>query len=363
MATFTPLPDGIPFPAVSPINLDFTKLVPKTLPLSAAYRQPGYHLWDQCVVRADDGLCYLYYSRWPTRLGFDGWCTHAEIAYATSRQPDGPYVFQGVALPSRDADSWDGHSVFNTCVIRVEGKYYLYYTGNRGTERWTPDRAIPPDSEEWWTHRDRQRIGVAIAEHPTGPWRRLDKPLIDVGPGFGQTIINVPNMITRPDGGYRMYFKTLGAGPGRFGGGVLHYGADASTPLGPFVRDPEPMVDKNKWMPHVPARFDLHIDDHFEWFQNNRYHAIVKDHDAPFLTRHGRSLLLLESADGRAWRLANHPLVHDFAIAWEDGSQQTFARLEMPKLLLEDGRPTLLSLAGLGEADGESFLVLIPLRR
>ena len=31
-------------------------------------------------------------------------------------------------------------------------------------------------------------------------------------------------------------------------------------------------------------RFNFHIDDHFEWIQDGRWYAIVKDHDAPFLT-------------------------------------------------------------------------------
>ncbi len=342
-------------------DLDFGRLIPGTLPKSAIFRQVGWHLWDPCVVKGDDGLYYLFYSRWPAAVGFDGWCTHAEIAWATAPAAAGPYTFRGVALPSRGGKFWDGHSVFNTCVIKAGGRFYLYYAGNRGTPEWKPGRRILPDSPEWWVHRNSQRIGVAVADDPAGPWERSEKPLIDVGPDFGQTIINVPNMVVKPDGGYRLYYKTLGAGPGRFGSGVFHFGADAPSPLGPFVRHPEPMVNKNKLLPDVKKPFDFHIDDHFEWFQDGRYHAIVKDHDAPFLTAHGRSLLLFDSPDGRSWRPSAHPLVKDFTIRWEDGSLQKFTRLEMPKLLFEDNRPVLLSLAALENSGGESFLVLIPL--
>ena len=92
--------------------------------------------------------------------------------------------------------------------------------------------------------RNNQRIGVAVADSPRGPWKRMDKPLIDVGPAFGQTIINVPNLVIKPDGGFRLYYKTLREGPGNFGSGVFHFGPESDSPLDPFVRYSEPMVTK-----------------------------------------------------------------------------------------------------------------------
>lgn len=348
-------------PVAESCDLDFTKLIPQIIPSTAIFRQPGWCLWDPCIVRGDEGKYYLFYSRWPTKLGYDAWCTHAEIAWATATNAAGPYTFRGVALPSRGGSFWDGHAVFNTDVVHIGKLFYLYYTGNRGTTNWAAARPIPASAEEWWTHRNNQRIGVAVADSPSGPWQRRDQPLLDVGPGFGQTIVNVPNLVIKPEGGFRLYYKTLGEGPGRFGSGVFHFGADAASPLGPFVRYPEPMVNKNKLLPDVKKPFNFHIDDHFEWIQDGHYYAIVKDHDAPFLTPHGRSLLLFESPDGRSWRPARHSLVKDFTIRWAGGTPQKFTRLEMPKLLFENGRPEILSLAALPEGAKESFLVLVPL--
>jgi hypothetical protein len=264
-----------------------------------------------------------------------------------------------VALPARGLEHWDGHSVYNTCVVRIDKKYYLYYTGNHGTEKWAAGRHA--EVAEWWIHRNNQRIGVAISDSPGGPWKRFDKPLLDVGPGFGKTIINVPNLAVKPDGGYRLYYKTLAEGAGPFGGGVFHFGADAESPLGPFVPHPEPMVNKNKLMPNVNHHFNFHIDDHFEWIQNGRYFAIVKDHDAPFLTKHGRSLLLFESPEGRTWCPSRNVLVKDFAIEWDNGGRTAFGRLEMPKLLFMNGHPSVLSLAALPAGSQDSFIVNIPL--
>ena len=353
---------GQTLPAPPADTLDFTKTIPPIIPRTAIFSQSGWCLWDPCIVAGGNGKFYLFYSRWPTKLGYEAWCTHAEIAYAAATNAAGPYEFQGVALPARGGNFWDGHSVFNTDVVRIGEKYFLYYTGNHGTTNWVANRAIPASSDEWWIHRNNQRIGVAVADSPNGPWQRFDQPLIDVGKIFGQTIINVPNLVIKPAGGFRLYYKTLAEGPGRFGSGVFHFGADADSPLGPFVRYPEPMVNKNKLMPEVEKRFNFHIDDHFEWIQNGRYYAIVKDHDAPFLTKYGRSLLLFNSPDGRTWKPSTHTLVKDFAICWDNGARQNFTRLEMPKLLLEAGRPVILSLAALPEGQSESFLVLVPLQ-
>ena len=48
----------------------------------------------------------------------------------------------------------------NPTVIRARGKYYLYYMGNTG-------------DGSFWSHRNNQRIGVAVADKPEGPWRDL----------------------------------------------------------------------------------------------------------------------------------------------------------------------------------------------
>ena len=121
------------------------------------------------------------------------------------------------------------------------------------------------------------------------------------------------------------------------------------------------MIDKQKLL-HTTERFNFHIDDHLEWYQDGRYYGIVKDHDAPFVTQHGRSLLLIESDDGIRWRLSKNSFVKDFMVRWDDGTAQKFERLEMPKLHLERGRPATLFLAGKAPGESRSFLLAVPLR-
>lgn len=339
-------------------GLDFRELLPRQVPRRAIFRQEDYMVWCSTVVRTNDGVCHMYFSRWPLVLGHLSWVSHSEVAYATAPQPEGPFTFRSVALPARGAYYWDGHMTHNPCVIAHDGKFYLYYTGNHGPDDWRPN--IKASETDWWVHRNHQRIGVAVADHPAGPWTRFDKPLIDVGE-YGQGIIGVPCVTPRPDGGFLLVYKTLAPGKGNFGGGVFHYPAVAQSPLGPFIRHSRPMVDKSKIF---NRHFDFHIDDHVEWFQGDRYYAIVKDHDAPYLTEYGKCLYLMESADGLDWQISTNPLVTQFALDWEGGVHQQFERLEMPKLFLEKGHPRVLYLAALPSDDKteHSFNIAVPLR-
>jgi hypothetical protein len=151
-------------------------------------------------------------------------------------------------------------------------------------------------------------------------------------------------------------------GEGKFGGGVFHYPSISDSPLGPFNKIERPLVNKNEVFPG--DFFNFHIDDHEEWFQNDRYYAIVKDHDAPFLTEHENILHLLESKDGINWERSAHSFVKDRKIVWDDGTIQDFTRLEMPKIFMEEGKPKVLFLAGLPSDDPEehSFNIAIPLK-
>ena len=340
-----------------PSTLDFQRLLPKRAPRANIFTLPDYMVWCASMVRTPDGVCHMMFSRWPRALGFDAWATHSEIAYATAPRPEGPYTFRHAALPARGARYWDGHVTHNPCVIAHGGKFYLYYTGNHGPDTWKPD--ANPTQEGWWVHRNHQRVGVAVADHPSGPWKRSDRPLLDV-PEYGQGIIGVPCVAARPGGGWLMVYKTLAPGPGRFGGGVFNYPAVADHPLGPFRKHAVPMVDKRKVF---DRHFDFHIDDHVEFFCGDRYYAIVKDHDAPFLTPHGRCLYLLESPDGLAWERSKHLLVTAFQLDWDDGSTQHFERLEMPKLHFENGKPRVLFLAArtAGDPAAVSFNIAVPL--
>jgi len=333
------------------VSLDFTKLIPKN-PEKRIFSMEGYNVWCNGVVKGDDGKYHLFFSRWPKSRGHEAWATHSEIAHAVSDSLFGPYHFSDVCLPARGNQYWDGEMTHNPHIIRYKDKYYLYYTANKGSGYWktTADTVKPKMSHpEWWVNRNFQRIGVAVAYSPYGPWKRLDKPLIDITPGRRTT--GVPTVFQRPDGKFSLAYKSVMEKEGFKGGAVKHYISLSDSPLGPFKDYEKPFITSPK--------SDFPIDDHVEWFQDGKYYCIAKDH-GDMITEHGIALLLFESPNGLDWTLSSNSLVHKFSITFKDGEHMDFDRFEMPKVYLENGKVIALFLAAKPKGKEDSFSVVLP---
>ena len=328
-------------------DYDFSQMI-QPVPPSAKFEDPGFIVWCGTMVRDEEGKCHLFYSRWPRKLGHYAWVTHSEVAHAVADQPLGPYKFVGVALPERGADKWDGHCTHNPTVMKFGKKYYLYYMGNTGDRK--PGKSLN------WSHRNNQRIGVAVADSPDGPWVRSDKPLIEPTPGFHDGLcLNNPSVLQRPDGGYLMVYKAVGdKGKLPFGGPVVHVVATSDSPTGPFKKHPNPVFTK-------PGDA-FAAEDPFIWRGKDRYWAVVKDFKGGF-TKAGPSLALFESKNGIDWKAAAHPLVSKLELKWADGKTSKLMKLERPQIYLENGEPAVLFCAA--APDGkleESYNVQIPLK-
>jgi hypothetical protein len=312
--------------SLEPSLADALRPVPATACLSC----PDYFIWGASMVRDPEGICHLFYSRWPKEYGFNAWATHSEIAHATAATPLGPYTHQDIALPERGAAFWDGLCTHNPTVLENEGTYYLYYMGNTG------DRKPAGSPDTWnWTHRNNQRIGVAVAKYPSGPWERNDTPLIDID--ANAIMVSNPAVTRRPDGGFLMIYKEVGTHePLPFGGPVIHRVALSDRPEGPFTPHPQPVFTCEDVM--FPA------EDPFIWTQNGRYFAILKDMNGYF-TDTVRALVLFESVNGFDWTLADPCLVSDRTVRFENGTVKKFNFLERPQLYLENGKPCVLFCA------------------
>jgi len=318
------------------------------VPATAKFSDPDYNIWCGSALKGDNGKFHLFYSRWPRKLGHLAWVTHSEIAHAVSDSPFGPWKHRDIALPARGTNFWDGSCTHNPTVIRIGGRFYLYYMGNYG------DRVLSKSLN--WTHRNRQRIGVAVADSPNGPWTRFDKPLVDTTPGFHDALCcNNPSVAVRPDGGVLMVYKAVGAqGKLPFGGPVVHCVATSDSPTGPFNKHPNPIFVKEG------VRFPA--EDPFIWRSADRYWAVVKDNAGHF-TQCGYSLALWESPDGLDWKLAKHPLVTTPEVTWADGRRQKLTALERPQILFDNGTPVALFCAAAETKDRDgSFNIQIPLQ-
>lgn len=321
--------------------MDFSRLLRK-VPRTAVFRQPDYHVWCGTMVRTRDGVCHFYFSRWPKETGKHGWLTHSEIGYAVSDNPLGPYEFVKVVLPGAGGDRWDAHSVHNPTVIEADGKFLIYYMGTRG-------------NGERWNHRNNQRIGVAVATDPAGPFERFDKPLIDVTRGsWDHLMVSNPSVARDPSGKFIMVYKGVADGPLPRGGAVVCGVAEATDPVGPFTKVAGPIM--------INPENDWSVEDPFIWYQDSSFWALVKDFHGYFTGIGDMSTALFRSEDGLSWSPAETPLAFKREIHWEDGEIQKVGRLERPQLWLDNGKPSVLFCAVSEDEDMQvCYNVHIPL--
>ncbi len=133
--------------------------------------------FEEGVIRRDpsaviqvDGLYYVYYTKGTGKTaGFGSgdpslkvfpWDL-TEVWYATSK--DGwDWKEEGLAVGRGPEGSYDDRAVFTPEILAHEGKYYLVYQ----TVKYP------------YVNRVREEIGLAIADSPRGPFRKLDAPIV-----------------------------------------------------------------------------------------------------------------------------------------------------------------------------------------
>jgi hypothetical protein len=306
------------------------------IPLTAAFRDPGYFVWCGALIKADDGKYHLFYSRWKVADGFQSWVTSSEIAHAVGDSPTGPFTFHDVTLAPRGPKFWDGMVTHNPTVQRFGEKYYLYYMGDTG------DGVITPKLS--FVHRNNQRIGVAVACSPYGPWKRLDKPIIDVSadPKAPDSLCTSNPSITQGrDGRFYLLYKGVGREkPLPFGGPVVHLMAVSDSPVGPFAKNLEPLFT-------LPGN-NFPFEDPFLWFDRHRdhYFVLLKDNHGVTSGRGESSLVLYESRDAAHWQPAEHPFVDSLNLHWVGKPAEHVKAMERPQLMFDSaGNPEILTVA------------------
>lgn len=337
---------------------DFIKLM-QPIPQHARLEQENWYVWGASVLEGDDGRYHMVYCRWPKDYPFaDGWLIDAQLCYATSDSPTGPFEHQTVVLRgmkySGQPNAWDGASVYNPHLKKFDGKYYLYYTG-------TNDPLTSGFSENREVLVRNQCIGVvafnSFGELQAGRFVRGSVPLLkplskygynvprseEYGDSVDLTPANIvvvnPSVLRRPDGKYILAFKGW---QNRKGWATVHGVAVADSPVGPFRIMPDPVFRVEL------ANGELAIaEDPFIWYSSRfkSCFALVKDYHGD-ITGAGASIALFRSDDGICWHPAEHILASDLTIAWANGSRDKAYQLERPQLLLDDdGNPLVLYAA------------------
>lgn len=312
---------------------------------------PDQYVWCGAVEKLPDGRWFLIYSCWPLACGFDGWATHSRIGIAVSDSLLGPYNHEKMLFKSGQGAPPVQH---NPIIVRDGADYWLLFMGNSGP--WSESN--PPGSgkismseEKWWVHRNNQRVWLAHTKDPLGDWKVRPTPLFE--PEADYLMTTTPFIFRRLDRRWQVVVKTARRGVPPRGGRVEHHTFVSDHPEGPFAKLADSLLSG--------AKADFPIDDYCMWTMDGKYYAIVKDHGEG-LTPVVPALLLLESNDGLAWKLAADPLVTPFYLDWEGGRRCHYERLEMPRMIFDGGRPVALQLSAYEGNNAKSFNLRVPLK-
>lgn len=306
------------------------------------FRDPDWFNWGGSILRGDDGTYYLFYSRWPRHTGFLSWLTHSEIAVATSDHPAGPWTYHCTVLRGRGPGHWDAVMAHNPKIKKFGDRYYLYYIST--TSDLEGDALLATarggyQHPNWAALRNAQRIGVATAASPLGPWTRRDRPLLEPSPPLHTLAVN-PAITRRPDGGYLMMVK--GDRSPRPGSKRIQAVAVADQPDGPFTVRPEPAIR------------DIDTEDASLWYdrERERYYAVFHAH-----THYG----LITSTDGTHWQQARHAPFAPKGFMAEDGTLFRAGRMERPNVHLNDRGVPEVFITSYRQGDDTAILT-IPLQ-
>jgi len=339
-------------------NAFIDRLLPA--PLGGGFEMEDYWVWGSSVIKGEDGKYHMFASRWAKDIGFGKWVTNSEIVRAVSDTPVGPYEFQEVVLPQRGKEYFDGLVTHNPRIIKYRENFLLYYFGT------TYDFDIPQSNESIWAdHRAKdawmnKRIGMAYSESVKGPWKRMDRPVLEPRKGkWDASITSNPSpVVNEKTGEIHLLYKssTHGLTP------PLLLGACKATRMeGPYER----IADDPIFNFDTSETNENDVEDPYVWWVDDHYELIMKDRFGHICGERGGGIHAL-SKDGVNWELAANPLAYSKNILWDDGKIIHHNHFERPSLLIEDGEPTFLFAAtGLGPKEWafeKTWNMVIPLK-
>ena len=318
----------LPFTMSGQTNEFRSSLMPA--PMDGGFRMDGYWVWCGSVIKGEDAKYHMFASRWPKPPGFGPyWLTNSEIVHAVSDKPAGPYKFSDVSLPSRGSEFWDGQMTHNPAIRKYKDTYLLYYTGTtyKG-ERPGPNNRISETSPlKLEAHRG-ERIGLATSKSPYGPWKRLDKPILDVRPNsWEQYLTSNAAPLVMKDGRVLLYYK-----------GVERLTIHA---IGLAIADK--FDGKYKRVSDQPLNMGIGAEDPFIWIDKGKYKALMLDHERKYSP--DKEIFYATSDDGIKWQVPANGIAVSRNILWADGKVRKMNKTERPHVLIENGKPAYVFFA------------------
>lgn len=165
------------------------------------------------------------------------------IWYATSEDEGFTWKEQGMALDLGTEGAFDSHSVFTPNILAFQDKYYLYYTGVKPT----PD----DDSKDFQNNsvNDFTAIGLAVADNPNGPFTRVaNNPVLtisDTSEDFDSYRIDDASLLVRDEKVW-LYYKGRCILDGKKGPNRTKMNvASADRPEGSFTKHDGALLEKS----------------------------------------------------------------------------------------------------------------------
>ena len=305
------LPGGIVFAQNSPFESmkNFIRPAKK----EGGFKMDEYFLWCPSVIKVGDTY-HMFASAWPAQYSIAGWTTYSKCIRATSKDLLGPYTFQEVVLEKR-AGFWDSERVHNVKIVKSGSKFILYYISTAN------------------------EIGYAEAESITGPWTRSDKIL-----SFSN-----PAPLIHPDGSVYI----LGRLSVKIDGKDVRVAraAKAAVYQGPYSAVAPDAINL------FPDNYEL--EDPTIWWANNQYNVICTDFGGK-ATGNGKSGVQYFSKDGVNYQLLTAEPVSTKTIAYDDGTFETFKRVERPFVYADENGVVLAYFLACMTPEGKGWIIAHP---
>jgi hypothetical protein len=267
-------------------------------------------LWCSSIIKVD-GTYHMFASRWPSSFGIGGWTTQSECVRATSPTLYGPYTFQEVVLQKRP-NNWDNTRIHNVRIVKAGSKYVLYYIDTAN------------------------ETGYATADSVTGPWTRLDAPVMKV---------SNPAPLVRDDLSLYVFGRLAVSGVNR---GIAF---TAPTYAGPYTV----LQNGDNLLPNGNQLEDPTI-----WWASNQYNIVLSDWMGK-ATGTDKNGAQYASKDGITYDLVTPESIYTKTVTYDDGSTETCSRRERPFVYSENGEALALTTSCLAPgATGDSHIVLQP---
>jgi len=260
---------------------------------------------------------------------------------------------QDVALAPRKRTYWDGLSAQSPAIARApSGEWLLYYIGTTLEEQPAVCNGSASRSAAQGVNRSiarlapeqlNQRIGLATAVSPNGPWTRLDSPIVGPGPAGSWDDLFTADMAPYvfENSSCLLIYKARGLETG----GMFHGVAFADHWSGPY----------RKFTEASPMQLDHSCEDPYLFREPGGLFRII--------WHCGCGHKIGSSVDGIVWDTTAPVQYQGWCNTnFTDGTPARFYRRERPQLILDRaGLPTHLSTGVVPVSGDPTWTTVCPL--